>query len=121
MTNLESDMTFPTYGGEVKPATGATLFALGSWPGRRAGAEVVQLYISDLKSSLPRPVKELKAFTKVSLRPGESRDVTLTIDNSALSFYDDTHQAWTSEPGDFEALVGNASDKLNHKMRFRLE
>ena len=113
--NLRADKTVMTRDGKLTFTVNVTN------TGRRAGAEVVQLYISDLQSSLPRPVKELKAFAKVSLRPGESRDVTLTIDNSSLSFYDDTHQAWTSEPGDFEALVGTASDKLNHKMRFRLE
>lgn len=88
--------------------------------GQYQGAEVVQLYISDLKSSLPRPLKELKAFTKVSLNPGESRNVSLTIDSRALSFYDDTKQTWVSEAGDFQALVGNASDHLDNKIGFKL-
>lgn len=88
--------------------------------GQYQGAEVVQLYISDLKSSLPRPLKELKAFTKVFLNPGESRNVSLTIDSRALSFYDDTKQTWVSEAGDFQALVGNASDHLDNKIGFKL-
>lgn len=88
--------------------------------GNRAGAEVVQLYIHDAKASLDRPEKELKGFKKVYLQPGESRDVELTIDNSALSFYDDRTQAWTSEAGDFTALIGNAADNLPLKVKFSL-
>ena len=57
--------------------------------GSREGSEVIQLYISDLKSSLPRPVKELKGFSKVKLAPGETREVTFTIGKEALSFFDD--------------------------------
>lgn len=89
--------------------------------GSRAGAETVQLYIRDLKSSLPRPMKELKGFRKVVLQPGESKDVTFTIDDEALRFYDDGAQAWKSENGTFEALIGNASDNLTQKVRFELK
>ena len=86
--------------------------------GKCAGAEVVQLYISDLKSSLPRPRKELKGFSKVYLQPGESREVSITIGSDALSYYDDAKRQWVCEPGDFEALVGNSSDHLTTKTRF---
>lgn len=89
--------------------------------GRCAGAEVVQLYVSDLKSSLPRPQKELKGFKKVYLAPGETKDVDITIDRSALSFYHDKQQKWVPEPGDFEVLVGNASDHLPLKAKFTLK
>ena len=89
--------------------------------GSRAGAEVVQLYVRDVKSSLPRPEKELKAFQKVYLQPGESRQVRLTIDKNALSYYDDGKQAWTAEPGDFEALIGTSSDRLTQKVKFTLK
>lgn len=88
--------------------------------GKRAGSEVVQLYISDVKSSLPRPQKELKGFVKVYLQPGESQDVTISFDDDALSFYDDKAQAWTSEAGDFVVSVGNASDNLPLKATFTL-
>ncbi len=88
--------------------------------GSRAGAEVVQLYINDIKSSLPRPVKELKTFQKVYLQPGESKDVTLTIDKSALSFYDDRVGEWVAEPGEFKALIGNASDHISTSVSFKL-
>ena len=88
--------------------------------GSRAGAEVVQLYINDVKSSLPRPVKELKTFQKVYLQPGESKDVTLIIDKSALSFYDDRVGEWVAEPGEFKALIGNASDHISTSVSFKL-
>jgi len=88
--------------------------------GACAGATIVQLYIRDLKASVDRPVKELKAFQKVFLLPGESREVTLTIGRDALSFYDERTQEWTAEPGDFEALIGFASDDIKEKVRFEL-
>ncbi|MCH5301757.1 MAG: glycoside hydrolase family 3 C-terminal domain-containing protein [Prevotella sp.] len=89
--------------------------------GAVAGAETVQLYVHDKKSSVDRPVKELKAFQKVSLSPGESRDVTLTIGEDALSFYDEATAGWVAEPGEFEALVGTASDKIIGKVSFTFE
>lgn len=89
--------------------------------GKYDGSETVQLYIHDVKSSLDRPYKELKGFKKVELKAGESRDVDITIDNSALSFYDDRAHAWTSENGDFDALVGNSSDNLPLTIKFKLQ
>lgn len=89
--------------------------------GKRAGAEVVQLYIHDVKASLDRPEKELKGFKKVWLQPGESKNVDITIDNSALSFYDEATQSWVSESGDFIALIGNAADNLTQKVKFALK
>lgn len=88
--------------------------------GSKAGAEVVQLYVRDVKSSLVRPYKELKAFAKVSLKPGETKEVALTIGRDALSFYDDRAGQWTAEPGKFEALIGNASDNITQKVEFSL-
>ena len=89
--------------------------------GKLAGAETVQLYISDKVASVDRPVKELKAFQKVYLQPGESRDVTLTIGRDALSFYDEATHAWVAEPGTFEALVGTASNQLPARLSFELK
>ena len=89
--------------------------------GSRAGSETVQLYISDKQCSADRPVKELKAFQKVFLQPGESQDVTLTIGCDALSFYNEAKGEWTAEPGAFEALVGTASDNLTGKITFELQ
>jgi beta-glucosidase len=89
--------------------------------GKRDGAEVVQLYIRDLQSSLPRPVKELKAFEKVYLKAGEVKTVQFTIDKSALSFFDDKKHAWVAEPGEFEAIVGASSGDVKSKVGFILE
>lgn len=88
--------------------------------GSRAGAEIVQLYVSDLKSSLPRPVKELKGFRKITLQPGQEQTVSFTIDRKALSFYDDTKQDWVAEPGTFEALVGASVCDIRGKAAFEL-
>ena len=88
--------------------------------GNRAGAETVQLYVTDKKCSLPRPVKELKAFQKVYLQPGESKTVVLTLDKRSLSFYDDRIQQWSAEAGDFEARIGFSSDNILQKLSFRL-
>ena len=89
--------------------------------GSRAGSETIQLYISDKQCSVDRPVKELKAFQKVFLQPGESQDVKLTIGRDALSFYDEAKGQWTAEPGVFEALVGTSSDNLTGKCAFELQ
>ena len=88
--------------------------------GSRAGAEIVQLYVSDLKSSLPRPVKELKGFRKITLQPSQEQTVSFTIDRKALSFYDDTKQDWVAEPGAFEALVGASACDIRGKAAFEL-
>ena len=89
--------------------------------GKRAGAEVVQLYIHDDKASVDRPYKELKGFRKVFLQPGETKDVEMTIAKDALSFYDETTAAWKAEPGTFTVLVGNASDNLTLRKGFTLK
>ena len=89
--------------------------------GKRAGSEVVQLYIHDVKSSVDRPKKELKGFQKVYLQPGENKDVTITINKEALSFYDELSSSWKAEAGKFEALVGNTSDNLKLKKVFELK
>ncbi|WP_418549135.1 glycoside hydrolase family 3 C-terminal domain-containing protein [Parabacteroides goldsteinii] len=89
--------------------------------GCREGSEVIQLYISDLKSSLPRPVKELKGFSKIKLAPGETREVTFTIGKEALSFFDDTRHEWVAEPGKFEAWIGASSTDIRNKVAFELK
>jgi len=76
--------------------------------GKREGTEVVQLYIRDLVSSVTRPLKELKGFAKVSLRPGETKTVRLDITPESLAFYD-IDMKYVVEPGDFEIMVGNSS------------
>jgi beta-glucosidase len=74
--------------------------------GSRSGKETIQIYVRDVHSSLIRPEKELKAFTKVSLKPGEKTMVTVQLDKEAFWFYDATQGAWITQPGEFEILVG---------------
>lgn len=88
--------------------------------GDRAGKETVQLYISDLKSTLPRPVKELKGFRKISLQPGETADVKFEITSDALKFFDPDKHAWVCEPGAFEALIGASATDIRTKAGFKL-
>ncbi|WP_246058362.1 fibronectin type III-like domain-contianing protein [Litorilituus lipolyticus] len=80
--------------------------------GKVAGAEVVQLYLNDTTSSVERPLKELKAFEKVWLSPGESKQVTLKLNTRDLSFWDVKQNNWLAEKGEFTVLVGNSSDNI---------
>ena len=89
--------------------------------GQRAGAEIVQLYIKDEKSSLPRPEKELKGFAKVRLDAGEEKTVKFTIDANALKFYDDRQADWVAEPGKFEVLIGASAVDIKQKAAFLLK
>lgn len=89
--------------------------------GEREGQEVVQLYVGDRKSSLPRPLKELKGFSKISLAPGESRVVDFTVDRDDLSFFDPEKHEWVAEPGVFDIYIGAASDDIRGKVSFRLK
>lgn len=89
--------------------------------GSREGKETVQLYISDRKSSLPRPVKELKGFRKVSLKPGETTTVEFTIGRDELCFFDPEKHEWVAEPGKFEAIIAAASDDIRGKVGFELK
>lgn len=77
--------------------------------GARAGQEVVQLYLRDVEASLTRPLQELKAFAKVTLQPGETQRVSLTLDAQALAFYDPARPGWVVEPGEFEVRLGHSS------------
>jgi beta-glucosidase len=106
---------------ELTPADRISFTVSVQNTGQRAGQTTLQLYVSDKKCSVPRPVKELKAFQKVMLQPGERRDVTLTLDQQALSFYDAQQQRWVAEPGDFEALIGFSAGDIVSRQAFRLK
>lgn len=88
--------------------------------GSREGKEVVQLYIRDKKSSVERPIKELKGFCKVSLKPGEEKEVSFTIDRSALSYFDAGSHHWMAEPGAFEAIVAASATDIRGRVEFKL-
>ncbi len=82
------------------------------------GKEIVQLYIQDEKSSLPRPLKELKGFKKVNVSPGHTTDVTFTITPDDLKFFDDTKHEWIVESGKFKAIIGASSTDIRSTVQF---
>jgi beta-glucosidase len=77
--------------------------------GTRAGADVAEVFIGDRHAPVPRPVKELKGFTKVSLNPGETKTVTVKLDRRAFSYYDVKKHVWTVVPGDFDLFVARSA------------
>ncbi len=89
--------------------------------GDRPGKEVVQLYIGDNKSSLPRPKKELKAFDKIALNPGEEKTVTFTITPDDLKYFDDARHEWVAEPGKFTLYIGASSADIRTQAPFTLK
>lgn len=112
----------PTADSKTMPADGKlTVKVTVKNTGAREGQEVVQLYISDKKSSLPRPVKELKGFQKIKLAPGESKEVSFTVNKEALSFFDDARHAWVAEPGKFEAIIAASATDIKGVVPFELQ
>jgi beta-glucosidase len=97
---------------QVAPGEGIRISLDVENRGARAGKEVVQLYVRDVESSLTRPEKELKAFAKVMLEPGQKETVTFELGDDDLSFYDPSRQGWLAEPGEFEVLVGSSSQDV---------
>ena len=89
--------------------------------GKTVGSEIVQLYIKDKKCSVLRPEKELKAFAKVKLQPGETKQVDFQIDENSLHFYDDKAQKWVVEPGVFIAFIGSSSRDLKKNVEFEVK
>lgn len=89
--------------------------------GKYEGKEVVQLYISDLKSSEYRPEKELKAFDKIELKPGEEKNVSFLINKTALRFFSDKQKAWVAEPGKFRVLIGASSRDIKSTTEIELK
>jgi beta-glucosidase len=77
--------------------------------GAREGAEVAQVYVHDVEASVPRPAQELKAFRKVSLKPGEKQRVSIPLGREAFAFYDPARRGWVAEAGDFTIHVGGSS------------
>jgi len=80
--------------------------------GQRAGAEVAQLYVGQQNPPIDRPIKELKGFQKVFLEPGQSQQVTLTLDQRSVAYWDTTHEKWVALPGSYNVLVGASSQDI---------
>lgn len=88
--------------------------------GSRPGAEVMQLYVKDVESSVERPEKELKGFQKIMLQPGESKDIIITLPVDAFRFFDDKRMEWVLEPGKFEIMTGSSSRDIRLKKEIDL-
>lgn len=88
--------------------------------GKRAGDEVVQLYVHDIEASVKRPVKELRGFERISLQPGQTKTVTLSLPAEKLSFYDEKSHKFIVEPGGFDVLVGSSSEDIRLKTRLNV-
>jgi beta-glucosidase len=88
--------------------------------GKREGAAVVQVYISQNSPTVARPPKELKAFQKITLAPGEKKSIILALDPSAFTHYDVDKHAWIAEPGDYTISVGDSSRNLPLKATITL-
>lgn len=86
--------------------------------GNRAGSEVVQMYIRDVKSSVVRPVKELKGFCKLHLEAGETKEAVFDIDKTALCYFDDARYEWVAEPGKFEVVIAASATDIRATEKF---
>jgi beta-glucosidase len=107
-----SDLNVVTSGSVADGNLAADVTVTVANTGPVAGAEVVQVYVRDAEASVARPVRELKGFTKVSLEPGESRQVTITLDQRAFSFWSELLGTWVVEAGEFAVEVGRHSRDL---------
>jgi beta-glucosidase len=88
--------------------------------GKVAGKEVVQLYVRDVEATVARPEKELRAFSKVELAPKQTKTVTFTLDREAFWYFDVRNNEWTTEPGDFEILLGSSNRDIRLRESFTL-
>ena len=97
---------------EVKDIDTITVRVKVKNTGSIAGKEIIQLYIRDIESSVIRPLKELKGFEKVELKPGEEKEVTFTLDKRSFAYYNVDIKDWHVESGDFEILIGKSSKEI---------
>ncbi|MFZ0785686.1 MAG: glycoside hydrolase family 3 C-terminal domain-containing protein [Candidatus Acidiferrales bacterium] len=88
--------------------------------GKRDGADVAEVYVGELHPPLPRPIKELKGFERISLRPAETKRVKIELDGQAFSYYDVSAHQWRVDPGEFTVFVGRSVDQIQLKRTFSL-
>ncbi|MEP6676571.1 MAG: glycoside hydrolase family 3 C-terminal domain-containing protein [Ferruginibacter sp.] len=80
--------------------------------GKVAGAEIAQVYVHQEQSLLPRPEKELKGFDKIFLQPGETKNLTVNLNESSFQYFNDITNGWVMEKGMFDILVGSSSRNI---------
>lgn len=105
---------------QVSPEKGLDVSFDVTNTGKRAGKEVAQVYVRDMNCYLARPDKELKAFAKLELAPGETKTLTLHLDREAFWFFDPMRNGWVTEPGEMEVLIGSSSRDIRLQEKFLL-
>ena len=89
--------------------------------GKYKGDEVVQFYLQDMEASVKVPIRQLKRFKRITLKPGEKKTVTFSLPASELSFYDIETNDFIVEPGGFEIQIGSSSQDIRLSEKFRVE
>ena len=102
---------------QVKPDGRVTVSADITNTGRRAGDEVAQIYVHQVKSSVPQPVKELRGFERLHLQPGETKTVTFPLAAARLAYWDETTHGFVVDPGAFDVLIGASSADIRLQTR----
>jgi beta-glucosidase len=102
--------------GDAPPLNTVTVSLPVTNTGAVAGSEIVQAYIHDPKSRIPRPEKELRAFARTDLAPGETKWVHLTLDKYSVGYYDTTLSSWIAEEGAFEVLLASSSVDIRYAL-----
>jgi beta-glucosidase len=108
----------------VKPLDGAGKYEVSfdvTNTGKREGAEVAQVYVGANGASVPHPPKELKAFSKVTLKPGETKRVSVELDPRSFAYFDVPGKQWKADAGDYEVLVGHSSAEIELRRKVKLE
>ena len=116
-----SGIYFFDFHGKIKETDKVAVKVKVKNTGHVPGKEVVQLYVHEQQSRVMRPEKELKAFAKISLQPGEEKDVSFTLEKRDFAYYDVGIHDWTVNPGQFDILVGGSSDNLPLKQTIEVK
>ena len=111
--NLHIDQSKAEVGGEVAVSVDVTN------TGDRTGDEVVQLYVRHPDATVPRPIKELKGFKRITLQPGECKTVTFALHTHQLGYYDEAVR-YVVQPGTIEVMIGNSSEHLQLSGQFEI-
>ena len=117
ISDVQAPVDGSVAGGDLAVKVSASVTNTGSV----AGAEVVQVYVRDVESTVRRPVRELKGFSKVTLQPGESQTVTITLAERAFAFWSTQRSRWAVEAGEFEIAVGTSSRDLGATVTVTLD
>ena len=100
---------------------GVTINATISNTGKQEAKVIVQLYVSDKQSGVPRPPKELKGYQKIHLKPGETKNISFALSQDAFSFWSEQAHSWVVEPGEFEVMLGASSADIRSRAKIELK